>query len=283
MFELQDRVAISVAGVIEPTLQAAEVSPLLEVRPTRDLTAYDLYLRALPLWRSLNKSTCSTRWRSLRSDRTRSAVWARPRSFGCLPSPHRYQRVDRKSGRQPQDRRRPGPTCIARRGDDPDVLAYSGFALGYFGEDISLAMALIDRALKLNANFARGWFWSGWVRLYAGEGETAIKHFETSVRLSPRDRWAIHLTGIGIAHFFAHRFDEAAAKLRVSLEEIPGHATTYRFLAACYAHMGKLDDARNILERLRALTPVIMPSLTNFRNPEDRALLLAGLRSAEAA
>jgi tetratricopeptide (TPR) repeat protein len=144
-------------------------------------------------------------------------------------------------------------------------------------------MALIDRALELNPNFARGWFWSGWVRLYAGQSETAIKHFETSVRLSPRDRWAIHLTGIGVAYFFAHRFDEAAAKLKVSLEEIPGHATTYRFLAACYAHMGKLDDARNILERLRALTPVIAPSLTNFRNPEDRALLLAGLRLAEAA
>src|SRR5260370_20068705 len=48
VFDLQDRVAISVAGVIEPTLEAAEILRSAE-RPTNDLTAYDLYLRALPL------------------------------------------------------------------------------------------------------------------------------------------------------------------------------------------------------------------------------------------
>src|SRR5262249_11082270 len=46
VFELQDKVATSVAGVIEPTLQAAELLRSSE-RPTNDLTAYDLYLRAL--------------------------------------------------------------------------------------------------------------------------------------------------------------------------------------------------------------------------------------------
>src|SRR5215469_10492866 len=38
----------SVAGVIEPALQAAETARS-SGRPTSDLTAYDLYLRALPL------------------------------------------------------------------------------------------------------------------------------------------------------------------------------------------------------------------------------------------
>src|SRR5712692_3384357 len=46
VFELQDRVAVSVAGVIEPALQAAEMRRSAS-RPTIDLTAYDLYLRAL--------------------------------------------------------------------------------------------------------------------------------------------------------------------------------------------------------------------------------------------
>jgi len=49
IFELQDRVAISVAGVIEPTLQAAETARSAN-RPTNDLTAYDLYLRAYALF-----------------------------------------------------------------------------------------------------------------------------------------------------------------------------------------------------------------------------------------
>ena len=47
VFELQDEVATSVAGVIEPTLEAAEIRRA-SARPTNDLSAYDLYLRALP-------------------------------------------------------------------------------------------------------------------------------------------------------------------------------------------------------------------------------------------
>ena len=54
VFELQDKVASSVAGVIEPTLQAAEIRRSAN-RPTNDLTAYDLYLRALPHWGSFEK------------------------------------------------------------------------------------------------------------------------------------------------------------------------------------------------------------------------------------
>jgi hypothetical protein len=54
VFDLQDKVATSVAGVIEPTLQAAETSRSAN-RPTGDLTAYDLYLRGYTL--SLSSAT----------------------------------------------------------------------------------------------------------------------------------------------------------------------------------------------------------------------------------
>jgi TolB-like protein/class 3 adenylate cyclase len=45
VFDLQDKAASSVAGVIEPALQAAETARSAG-RPTADLTAYDAYLRA---------------------------------------------------------------------------------------------------------------------------------------------------------------------------------------------------------------------------------------------
>ena len=54
VFELQDQVAIGVAGIIEPTLQAVEIRRAAD-RPTSDPTAYDLYLRAAPLWASHEK------------------------------------------------------------------------------------------------------------------------------------------------------------------------------------------------------------------------------------
>jgi adenylate cyclase len=47
VFDLQDEVSSRVAGVIEPALQVAESRRSVQ-RLTKDLTAYDLYLRALP-------------------------------------------------------------------------------------------------------------------------------------------------------------------------------------------------------------------------------------------
>jgi adenylate cyclase len=49
IFEVQDKVGISVAGVIEPALQAAETARSAD-RATNDLTAYDLYLRAYEMY-----------------------------------------------------------------------------------------------------------------------------------------------------------------------------------------------------------------------------------------
>ena len=152
--------------------------------------------------------------------------------------------------------------------------------LAYFGEDIDAAIPLIDRALALNPSFAYGWLWSGWLRLWAGQPQLAISHFETSLRLSPHARAAGTLMAIGVAYFFAQRFEDAAAMLLRSLQEQPDWAPTYRMLAACYAHMRRLDDARKIVERLRAITPLIIPNAAHWRNPEHRELYLSGLRLA---
>ena len=83
---------------------------------------------------------------------------------------------------------------------------------------------------------------------------------------------------IGQAHFFKHRFAEAASKLLLSIQDHPGFPAPYRFLAACYAHMGRLDEARAIVARLRTITPQVVPSVLHLRNPEDRELFLSGLR-----
>src|SRR5216117_1412695 len=54
VFDLQDKIAVSVAGVIEPALQAAEMRRSA-ARPTNDLTAYDLYLRAIAVFFPITK------------------------------------------------------------------------------------------------------------------------------------------------------------------------------------------------------------------------------------
>jgi tetratricopeptide (TPR) repeat protein len=164
--------------------------------------------------------------------------------------------------------------------EDPEVLAVAAFVLGVRGEDFDVAVSLVDRALGLNPNFAIGWYWSGVLRVIAGQPDLAIAHFETFLRLSPRERPSAHLTGIGMALFMKRRFEDAAAKLRGSLERVPNFTISLRFLAACYAHMGRFAEARQIVQRLRAISPVVLAEGMVFRNPEHRELLLSGLRLA---
>jgi adenylate cyclase len=152
--------------------------------------------------------------------------------------------------------------------------------LAYFGEDIGAMIGLVDRALALNPSFARGWFVSSTLRLWSGQPDLAIEHVETSLRLSPRERMGTPLSNIGVAYFFKRQFDEAAEKLLLAIQNDPGLPVSYRYLAACYAHMGRLDEARAIVARLRAITPTIVPSDLPSGNPEYRELFLSGLRLA---
>ena len=280
VFELQDKVASSVVGVMEPTLQAAELRRSVQ-RPTRDLTAYDLYLRARSDAESWEKE------RVLRGLELVRQALIRDPSYGsalavktiCCVSIHVNGWTD------DLDAARRDGVDAARRAvqvsnDDPYALAHAAHAFAYFGEDIDGALALIDRALQLNPSLARGWLRSGWLRLWAGQPDMAISHFETYMRLSPRESRAVANLGIGIAHFFTHRLEHAASLLRQALQEGPTWAPTHRFLASCYAHMGRLRDAQDVIRRLRDLTPVVIPSAEHWRRPEDREFYLDGLRLA---
>ena len=139
---------------------------------------------------------------------------------------------------------------------------------------------MLDRALALNPSSAHGWFYSGVLRLWAGQPDRAIEHVETSLRLSPRDRTGNALHILGLAYFFQRKLDEAASKLLLAIQDNPGFPRAYQVLAACYAHMGRLDEARAIIARLRAITPLVVPADLPYRNREDRELFLSGLRLA---
>jgi adenylate cyclase len=282
IFDLQDHVAVSIAGVIEPTLQAAEIRYSVE-RPMTDLTVYDLHLRARAAGSTYEREGIATALELLEQ-----AIARDPRYGPALASAATY-RVDLENYDWSDDREgeenRQKAVDLARQAlragaDDPGVLGRAAVALGRFGEDIDAALALIDRALALNPSFAYGWYWSGWLRIFAGQPDLAIQHFETSMRLNPRGQRGFNLSGIGMAHLLAHRFADAVAALRVSLEEVPTFTPTYRALAACYAHLGQVDDAREMITRLASLTPVVVPTANPFRDPEHSKLLLSGLRLA---
>ncbi len=286
VFELQDKIALSVAGVIEPALQAAEMRRSA-ARPTTDLTAYDLYLRALAVFYPITKERVIEALRLFEE-----AIAIDPHYGPALSWAAMCHREIATSGwaEAPETSWRKG-SALARQAvqaaeNDPRVLVNAALVLAHFGddigEDIGAMIGLIDRALALNPSFARGWNVSGILRNIAGEHDLAIEHIGIALRLSPRERIGTPLVVLGMAYFLKRQcqFDEAASKLLLAVQDNPGHPGTYRCLAACYAHMGRLDEAHEIVTRLRAITPIIVPSDVPYRNLEYRELLLSGLRLA---
>jgi TolB-like protein/DNA-binding winged helix-turn-helix (wHTH) protein len=281
VFELQDKVASSVAGVIEPALQAAETARSVN-RPTEDLTAYDLYLRAYAMTLSSTRQVGEA-LRLLEQAIARDPLYGPALAWAAVCC---FRLVGDGRSEDPAADRLKG-TGFARRAlevadDDPNILANAALALAYFGEDIGTMMALVDRALELNPSFARGWNVSSSLRNWAGQPDIAIEHMETSLRLSPRARVGTSLVGIGSSHFVSRRFDQAVPMLLRAIQEDPSHPLAYRYLAACYAHLGRLDDARGVITRLLSVTPLVIPDLSYLRNAEYRELFLSGLLLASA-
>lgn len=282
VFDLQDEIASKVAGVIAPALQAAEIERVVN-RPTADLDAYDLYLRALPLVRAWAREPVLNAL-----DLLSQAIQRDPNygpALGAAAFCH-SQKVWSGWVEDAEAARHAG-TALARRAldcasDDADTVGHAAGALMNFGEDINVLKTLIDNTIARNPSSAFSWFWSGWMRTFSGEADIAIEHFEKSLRLDPRaTRLAFHLTGIGICHLFRRRFDQAAVALETSLHELPTYTTTSRCLISCYAHLGRLAEARELVAR-HEVGPG-EPWLNGgalFRDDEQRALLFDGLALA---
>jgi tetratricopeptide (TPR) repeat protein len=280
VFELQDDVAVSVAGVIEPALRAAEARRSAK-RPTSDLTAYDLYLRALESVSSHSKAAIT---RAL--DFSEQAIGRDPHygsALACAAVCRALIDLNGWTEDRGQNRRAAidrAERALESAGDDPIALVYTAHPLAYFGENIDAVIALVDRALALNPSFARGWLMSAQIRIWAGQLDLAIAHVGRAMRLNPRDLPGTHSFLVGLAHFLSRRFEDAMPKLIAAGQHLPNAPQQHRVLASCYAHMGRLEEARAIIERLRTISPVVMPELNHFRNPEHRELILSGLRLA---
>jgi TolB-like protein/class 3 adenylate cyclase len=138
VFELQDNVASNVAGVIEPALQGAEMSRSAK-RPTNDLTAYDLYLRALTPFQSGEVGRESF---VEALDLLNQAIQRDPRyapalalAGSCRSSLDVAGWID-NAGANRDEALRLTRRALAAARDDPNVLAYGAYVLAYFGEDI---------------------------------------------------------------------------------------------------------------------------------------------------
>ena len=136
-------------------------------------------------------------------------------------------------------------------GDDAYALASAGFVLARVVGDLDDGAALIDRALILNANYARAWQYSGWIRIWLGEPVLGIEHVNRAMRFSPVDPALSSMqTAIGFAHFFLKRDDEASLWAAKALGDRPLFQPALRLSAASNALAGRIETAKEAIARL---------------------------------
>jgi len=286
IFDLQDQVTMSVVGAIEPKLTRVEIERARR-KPAGSLNAYDLYLRGLFLFYQFTAESMAA---SL--DLFDQAMAADP-ALAAAPAMAAYCRqrlvVHGVRAQSPEDEKQTialAERALAIGKDDATALIYAGSIFGNIGRDQDLAMACVERGLRLNPNAFVGWQNRGWLDLFRGDTEPAISALTHALRLSPFDPLAHSARGgLGVAFFFLRRFEDAIAHLRSAMDENPSYAPAHWFLAAAYAHLERDDEARRMVARLIERQPASrslrdLAGKLPFKNPIQLELLLGGLRKA---
>jgi len=285
IFELQDQVTENVVGAIAPQLERAEIERARQ-KPTDSLDAYDHYLRGMT---SLHRGTRQAIDDAV--DHFRRALRIAP-DFASAHAMAAWCHMWRKVNGWMSDRPREiaEGARLARRGielgrDDAVALTRSGNALANLTGDVPGGIALIDRALVLNPNLASAWFLGAFLRIWNGEPDGAIAHFERAMRLSPLDPEMYRMqAGMAAAHLFAGRFDSASSWAEKSLRQLPSFLLAVAVNAASHAFAGRTGEAQRAASDLRQLDPTLrlanLGAWLPFQRPKDLAALTDGLRRA---
>lgn len=255
VFDMQDRVAGYVSTKIAPALQIAEVRRS-ERKPTGNLSAYDLYLRAFRQQRQgvmQNKEALHLLNRAIELDPSYGAAFALAgfcffwqKVFGWVspasPLLNEGVRLARRAAEN--------------AGEDSEALWMAAQCLGMLAGDLDGAVELVDKSTMLNPNSPSAWWTSCLTRAFLGEVETAVEHGARAGRLNPLDPLSsTHANATGLAHFFAGQYADAARVADKVLSKEPLFLPALRLKVATCGHLGRVEEGREAMARLLVVRP----------------------------
>jgi TolB-like protein/Flp pilus assembly protein TadD len=285
IFALQDEMTTSVVGAIAPRVQTAEIERAKRNRP-ESLDAYDLYLRALAAVREMTLKASDEALlfvdRALRIA-PNYAIAAGVGAWACTLRVAQNWPVDRDV-----EKRRGvelGRLAVLQGQDDADALAAGGYALAFLGGELQEGLRAIEQAITLNPNNALALAHAGWVRGYSGQAREAVEALQRSLRLSPRDPLLFRTqAALAYAYLLLERFDDAILWGRRAIEGNSNYTVSYRPLASALAYADRLDEARDVIARLRVLVPDLslrtLPEMVVYKKSGRLDFILDGLRRA---
>ena len=282
IFAIQDEIAMSVVGAIEPGLQKIEVERVKRKRP-ESIDAYDLVLQALPhvykLMPALTAPAIPLLEKALQ--RQPNYPFAHAAMAWCF-----HIRFGR-GGLKNEDRQAAihhAHAAISMAGDDASTLAIAAFVIWFEEHDLATAFDLFDRALAIsNSNFF-ALCTSAVALAWSGQNELAIQRAQHALKLSPFDSLN-HLSyqGLAGAYFQLQRYAEACEAARRAIELNPTFSVPYAYLAASLVGLGQVQEAKNAAQSVLRLDPdftIARFSITVGVNPEVFSAFTKAWRAA---
>jgi adenylate cyclase len=284
IFALQDEVTEHVVGLLHPRIERAEIEAASRKRP-ESLTAYDRYLRALPLFHSMTREGFEEALRLLHDALALEPHFGAAANLASATVGHRIAQGWATDVRKDLDEMvRLGRLALDADPNDPNALATHGRDLAFTGADIDGGIEAVDRAVEICPNSSYAWSLRGWTYAYAARPTDAVEAFLHAIRLSPMDLWLYStLTGLALAYIQMGRFDAAIAASRKALQQNAHLSSTFRTLAAALAHTGRVEEAKGAAHSMLRLEPNFNITEWNQRNLWRQAakdLLVEGLRMA---
>jgi len=282
VFALQDQLTMRVIGAVDPNLRKAEVERARRKRP-ENIDAYDLFLRALPLATTAMPEDAAKALTLLEQALVLEPGYAIVHGLIAWCHEQRYLRGGLHAETQAAALQH-AQAAIEAGGDDAMALAMGGFTIAVVQRDYRTAIDTLNRAISLSPSSALAFGFSSIVRAWIGDDETAIKHAEMGIRLSPYDPM-IYLPNVGLsfAQFFSEKFEEAASAASRASAANPKFSV-FRYLhTAALIRLGKPDEAKSAASILVALQPSFTISAVvagKITTPERLAVLATALREA---
>jgi TolB-like protein len=281
VFALQDEVTTNVIAAIRPKLLEAEIEHA--VRRPNDLSAYDLYLRAMPPYYSMTAEGAAEAIRllerALEIDPRYSVAASLAVTCHILKLIHGWSTDPPAEVGQVMQL---SQLVLSIDENDPETLSAVGFAKAYISGDFAAATEMVDRAVALNPGSSIAWSYRGITSVLARRNEEAIQSLGRAIRLSPLDPMLYTLQAfMALAFLNLHRFDNAVAAAEKALHQKETFMLTHRCLVAALAHLGRDLEAKQAAVRLLEHEPDFRISVWADRTRRWPAELLAeGLRKA---
>jgi len=284
VFDLQDRITAAVIAAVEPNVRLAEIERARR-KPTGNLGAYDLYLRALPHQFAYTAEGFGSAEILLREAVERDGGYsdALAALADCVGRAALNGWIQNRDEAFAESCSLAG-RAVAADPENPTSLATAAWSYAMFAGGFDQSLDLVSRALVLHPNSHAIRSYCGWVYTYAGESDLAIEQFEEARRLSPIDpRGYFPLLGIATSNFFARRFEETVRITRRILSEVPQHNIARRYMAAALAQLGEREEAGKAMQELLRNQPGYSLALargSHFRHEWMLDLWVDGLREA---